>query len=146
MTLNQLFWKLATEKCHPSWGFFGRSCKNIYSLATYHPMNPDTDVTYQTVNLFGSDKCFIYFIFDGLQYLWWNQHNTLSIQFWSRQMYSIHVEQWYVNTLESHFCYFLWRQKMLFTHLAKTFKWTYQVNLLLKNECNTTSPATQFCR
>ena len=30
--------------------------------ATYHPMNPDTDVTYQTVNLFSSDKCFIYFI------------------------------------------------------------------------------------
>ena len=28
--------------------------------ATYHPMNPDTDVTYQTVNLFSSDKCFIY--------------------------------------------------------------------------------------
>ena len=32
--------------------------------ATYHPMNPDTDVTYQTVNLFSSDKCFIYFISD----------------------------------------------------------------------------------
>ena len=30
--------------------------------ATYHPMNPDTDVTYQTLNLFSSDKCFIYFI------------------------------------------------------------------------------------
>ena len=27
--------------------------------ATYHPMNPDTDVTYQTVNLFSSNKCFI---------------------------------------------------------------------------------------
>ena len=26
--------------------------------ATYHPMNPDTDATYQTVNLFSSDKCF----------------------------------------------------------------------------------------
>ena len=32
--------------------------------ATYHPMNTDTDVTYQTINLFSSDKCFIYFIFD----------------------------------------------------------------------------------
>ena len=30
--------------------------------ATYHPMNPDA-VTYQTVSLFSSDKCFIYFIF-----------------------------------------------------------------------------------
>ena len=27
-------------------------------------MNPDTDVTYQTVNLFSSDKYFIYFISD----------------------------------------------------------------------------------
>ena len=26
--------------------------------------NPDTDVTYQTVNLFSSDKCFIHFISD----------------------------------------------------------------------------------
>ena len=25
--------------------------------ATYHPMNHDADVTYQTVNLFSSDKC-----------------------------------------------------------------------------------------
>ena len=29
---------------------------------TYHPMKPDADVKYQTVNLFSSDKCFIYFI------------------------------------------------------------------------------------
>ena len=32
---------------------------------TYHPMNLDTDITYQTVNLFSSDKCFIYFISDA---------------------------------------------------------------------------------
>ena len=30
---------------------------------TYHPMNPDANVTYQAVNLFSSDKCFIYFHF-----------------------------------------------------------------------------------
>ena len=34
--------------------------------------------------------------------------------------YSIHMKQWYVHTLELHFCYFLWRQRMLFTNLAKT--------------------------
>ena len=27
-------------------------------------MNPDADVSYQTVNLFSSDKCFTYFISD----------------------------------------------------------------------------------
>ena len=41
--------------------------KNLQSFihnATYHSMNPDADVTYQTVNLFSSDKCFLYFISD----------------------------------------------------------------------------------
>ena len=32
--------------------------------ATFHLMNPDTDLTYQAVNLFSSDKRFIYFISD----------------------------------------------------------------------------------
>ena len=32
--------------------------------ATYHYMNADADVTYEAVNLFTSDKCFIYFISD----------------------------------------------------------------------------------
>ena len=33
------------------------------------PMNPDTDVTYQTVNLYSSDKCFIYLISDVPHYI-----------------------------------------------------------------------------
>ena len=38
--------------------------------ATYQsPHEPDTDVTYQTVNLFSSDKCFIYFISDIPHYI-----------------------------------------------------------------------------
>ena len=37
--------------------------------ATYHPMNSDTDVTYQTGNLFSSDKCFIYFYSDIPYYI-----------------------------------------------------------------------------
>ena len=32
--------------------------QSFINNATYHPMNPDADVTYQTVNLFSSDKCF----------------------------------------------------------------------------------------
>ena len=40
--------------------------------ATYHPMNPNAHVTYQTVNLFSSDKCFICFISDYPYYIWWN--------------------------------------------------------------------------
>ena len=33
--------------------------QSFINNATYHPINPDADVTYQTVNLFSSDKCFI---------------------------------------------------------------------------------------
>ena len=51
--------------------------------ATYHLMNPDTDVTYQTVNLFGSDKCFIYFISD-VPHTFNEISTTLFIQFWQR--------------------------------------------------------------
>ena len=36
---------------------------------TYHPINPDADATYQTVNSFSSDKCFIYFISDVPHYI-----------------------------------------------------------------------------
>ena len=37
--------------------------------ATYCPMNPDSDVTYQKVNVFSSDKCFISFISDVPPYI-----------------------------------------------------------------------------
>ena len=32
MTLNKLFSKMIKEKFHPSWGYFGRSSKNIYNI------------------------------------------------------------------------------------------------------------------
>ena len=51
--------------------------QSFINNATYHPMNPDADVTYQTVNLFSSDKCFIYFISDVQHYIQSNQHNTV---------------------------------------------------------------------
>ena len=47
--------------------------------ATYHPMNLDADVTYQTVNLFSSGKCFIYFISD-VPHTFDKISTTLSIQ------------------------------------------------------------------
>ena len=42
--------------------------------ATCHPVNI---VTYRTVNLFSSDKCFIYFIPDVPHNIWWNRQNTV---------------------------------------------------------------------
>ena len=51
--------------------------QSFINNVTYHPMNPDADDTYQTVNLFSSDKCFIYFISDVPHYIRWNQHNTI---------------------------------------------------------------------
>ena len=47
----------------------------------YHPMKPDTDVTYQIVNLFSSDEFFIYFISD-FPHTFDEISATLSIQFW----------------------------------------------------------------
>ena len=43
--------------------------QSFISNVTYHPMNSDANVTYQTMNLFTSDKCFIYFISDVLHYI-----------------------------------------------------------------------------
>ena len=43
--------------------------QSFINNATYFPMNPDADVTYQTVNLFSSDKCFIFFISDCPHYI-----------------------------------------------------------------------------
>ena len=51
--------------------------QSFINNAIYHPMNPDADVTHQTVNLFSSDKCFIYFISDVPHYIRSNQHNTV---------------------------------------------------------------------
>ena len=51
--------------------------QSFINNATYHSMNPDVDATYQTVNLFSSDKCFIYFISDVQHYIRSNQHNTV---------------------------------------------------------------------
>ena len=51
--------------------------------STYHSMNPDNDVIYQTVNLFSSDKCIIYFISDA-PHTFDETSTTLSIQFWFR--------------------------------------------------------------
>ena len=51
--------------------------QSFQNNATYYPMNSDTDVTYERVNLFSSDKCFIYFISDVPHYIRLNQHNTV---------------------------------------------------------------------
>ena len=43
--------------------------QSFINNATYHPMNPDADVTCQTVNLFSSDNFFIYFTSDVPHYI-----------------------------------------------------------------------------
>ena len=55
--------------------------QSFINNTTHHPMNPVADVTYQTVNLFSSDKClstsFLMFhiTIDQIS-------TTLSAQFW----------------------------------------------------------------
>ena len=76
---------LETHQRKTSWDYFGRSRKKYLQSsqnnATYHPINPDTDVPYQTVNLFSSGKCFFYFIFD-VRHTFDKISAALSIQFW----------------------------------------------------------------
>ena len=81
MTLNQLFWKLTKEKFTLHEVNFEGAAK-IFPIF-YHPMNPDADVTYQTVNLFSSDKCFISFISD-VPHTFNEISTALPIQFWKR--------------------------------------------------------------
>ena len=50
--------------------------QSFINNATFHPLNSDAGVTYQTVNLFSSVKCFIYFISDVPHYIRRNQHST----------------------------------------------------------------------
>ena len=51
--------------------------QSFINNATYHPMNPDADVTYHAVNLSSSGKCFIYLISDVPHYIQSNQHNIV---------------------------------------------------------------------
>ena len=46
------------------WEEYPKYLQSSENNATYHPMNPDTDVIYQKVNLFSSGKYFICFISD----------------------------------------------------------------------------------
>ena len=57
MTLKLLFWKMPFMRL-----ILEEQQKYLQSLinnAKYQCMNPDANVTYQTVNLFSSDKCFV---------------------------------------------------------------------------------------
>ena len=69
-----------------------------------------TSIYLVLTNVLSTSFLMFRFIFDEIS-------TRLSVQL-KRKMYWIHVERWYVST--SHFCYFLWRQKILFTHLSKT--------------------------
>ena len=145
MTLNQLFWKLTKEKFHPSWGYFGRSSKNIYNL-----LKIMLHITLWTLILMlhiRQSICLVLtnvlstsFLMFHIRYI---GHNSIYIR------YSIHMEQWYVRAFELHFCYVLSRERMLFTNLAKTARffslidwfftsWTFKITSLLnlnENQC-----------
>ena len=122
MNLNQLLWKLTEEKftLHEV-NFRGDQIylQSFINNATYHLIKSDVDATYQTVNLFSSDKCFIYFISDIPHYIRWNQHNDVC---------AIVVKVDVLDTCGAMICsyfgiafvLFFWRQRMLFTHLSKT--------------------------
>ena len=80
MTLNQLLWKLTKEKLTVHEINLEEQQQYLQSFinnATYHPKNPDADVTNQRVNLFSSARSFTYFISDVTPYIRLNQHSTV---------------------------------------------------------------------
>ena len=85
-------------------------------------MNHDSDVTCQTVNLFSSNKCFIYFIFDGPPYIWSNQHNTL---------YTILVKLDVLNTCGAICSYFRIAFLLFFMKIDNTVYTSFQNSTLL---------------
>ena len=52
------------RKNSPSMRLFWEEEQKYLQSSQNNATNPDTDVTYQKVNLFSSDKCFIHFISD----------------------------------------------------------------------------------
>ena len=119
MTLNQLFWKLTKEKFHPSWGYFGRSSKNIYNLPKIM-----LHITPWTLIMMLHIRQSIYLVLTNVlsapHHIWWNQHSTV---------YTILVKVDELNTcgtiiysyfMESHFCYFYEDRECCLHILQKT--------------------------
>ena len=95
MTLNQLFWKL-TKKNHPSWGYFGRSSKNIYHIPKIMlHVTPWTlilmlhikqSIYLVLANVLSTSFLMFHITFDKIS-------ATLSIQFWYKGRYI-----WYMRS------------------------------------------------
>ena len=69
-------------------------------------MNPDADVTYQTVNLFSSDKCFICFISDCPHYIRWNLITILKYEHIAPHVSSTSI---FTRIVQTVLCWF-WNQ------------------------------------
>ena len=85
-------------------------------------MNPDADVTYETVNLFSSGKCFIYFIFDVPHYIRSSQHNTV---------YTILVKVDVLDTCGAVGLYFGFAFLLLFMKIENTVYTSFQNSTIL---------------
>ena len=94
MTLNQLFSKLTKEKFHPSWGYFGRSSKNIYNLPKIMlHITPWTlimmlhirqSIYLVLANVLSTSFLVFHITFDEID-------TTLSIQFWYKGRYTQYI-------------------------------------------------------
>ena len=91
MGLNQLFSKLNKEKFHPSWGYFGRSSKNIYNLPKIMlHITPWTLILMlhirQSIHLVLTNVLSTSFL---MFHITFNEiSTTLSIQFWYKGRYT----------------------------------------------------------
>ena len=102
-------------------------------------MNPDTNVTYRTVSLFSSEKCFIYFI-SGVSHSMKTARNCLYNSFkgrYTRYMWKMVCSYFGITFL----IFFMKIENVVYTS-CQNYQMKYQVDALLKNECTTCSPSS----
>ena len=135
MTLNQLFWKLTKEKFHPSWGYFGRSSKNIYNLPKIM-----LHITPWTLILMLHIRQSIYLVLTNVLstsflmfHITFNEiSTTLSIQFWYKGRYTWHMWSndmfilWnYISAISRDRCLYILPKQHTFVHQWIDF-WHHQ--------------------
>ena len=119
MTLDELFWKLIAERFRPSWVYFVRSRKNIYSLLEIVLNSNPWNLT-MMLHIRQSIYLVLTNVLSAPHHIWWNQHSTV---------YTILVKVDELNTcgtiiysyfMESHFCYFYEDRECCLHILQKT--------------------------
>ena len=140
MTLNQLFWKLPNEDSHPSWGYFGRSSKNIYNL-----LKIMLHITPWTLILMLYIRQSIYLVLTNVLSTSFLMFHIHWMKFAQHYLYNSGKGK-YTPNIWSNDMFILWNrisaifyEHMLFTDLAKSARFCSLINGLIFDMMNNQS-------